>query len=231
MKKISGLILSVLLLVSMAPAQTADVTIQLNEHFFDVLLDAPFKNSTVPEFPISSNNPKTEDPNSKSLVTSLNEDQKPITQNPNTFCNDSIKLQREIDGTRTAVRFRDGKIYAPIAFTGTYNPPLIGCIDFAGIAETNIELVFDERKQALVGRARVLSVNLSGSGGIGSGLLARMVQNSIDKKINPIQILAMDRISFIVPIQNAGSLQMKANGIQHEITNGALNVRISYEFQ
>ena len=41
MKKISGLILSVLLLVSMAPAQTADVTIQLNEHFFDVLLDAP----------------------------------------------------------------------------------------------------------------------------------------------------------------------------------------------
>ncbi len=231
MKKISGLILSVLLLVSMSPAQTADVTIQLNEQFFDVLLDALFKNSTAPEFPISLNNPKTEDPSSKTLVSSLNEDQKTKTQNPNTFCNDSIILQREIDGTRTAVRFRDGKIFAPIAFTGTYNPPLIGCIDFAGIAETNIELVFDERKQALVGRAKVLSVNLSGSGGIGSGLLARMVQNSIDKKINPIQILAMDRISFIVPIQNAGSLKMKANGIQHEITNGALNVRISYEFQ
>ncbi len=233
MKKISGLILSVLLLASIATAQTADVTIQLNEQFFDALLDAIFKSSNQPEFQLSGTSPKTTDQSSNSLISSFTEVQKPNTKNqtPNTVCNDSIKLQREIDGTRTAVRFREGKIYAPIAFTGTYNPPLIGCIDFAGIAETNIELEFDTQKQALVGRAKVLTVNLSGTGGIGSGLLARMVQNSIDRKINPIQILAMDRISFIVPIQNAGSLKMKANGINHEITNGALNVRITYEFQ
>ena len=233
MKKISGLILSVLLLASIATAQMADVTIQLNEQFFDALLDAIFKSSNQPEFQLSGTSPKTTDQSSNSLISSFTEVQKPNTKNqtPNTVCNDSIKLQREIDGTRTAVRFREGKIYAPIAFTGTYNPPLIGCIDFAGIAETNIELEFDTQKQALVGRAKVLTVNLSGTGGIGSGLLARMVQNSIDRKINPIQILAMDRISFIVPIQNAGSLKMKANGINHEITNGALNVRITYEFQ
>jgi hypothetical protein len=83
----------------------------------------------------------------------------------------------------------------------------------------------------LFGRARVLNVNLSGAGGIGSALLARMVQGSIDKRINPIQILALEKISFVVPIQNAGSLRMKANGIRHEIANGVLNVRISYEFQ
>ena len=61
--------------------------------------------------------------------------------------------------------------------------------------------------------------------------MARTVQSSIDKKINPIQILALDKISFVVPIQNAGSLKMKAVGIKHEVANNLLNVRISYEFQ
>lgn len=226
MKKISGLILSLLLLVSLAQAQQAEVTIQLNEQFFDALLDAIFKNNNPPEFPLSVNNSKSDDQSSKSLVSSFTEDQK-----TNAKCNETIKLQREIDGVNTAVRFRDGRIYAPIAFTGNYNPPLIGCIDFAGWAETNIELEFDARTQALVGRAKVSNVNLSGTGGIGSGFLARMVQSSIDKKINPIQILQMDKISFVVPIQNSGSLKMKAVGIKHEVANGALNVRISYEFE
>jgi hypothetical protein len=233
MKKISGLILSVLLLASLAHAQAAEVTIQLNEQFFDVLLDAIFKNTNPPEFPLSINSPKSPVPSPKSLVASFTQDQTPTTKNqtPKTVCNDSIKLQREVDGTRTAVRFREGRIIAPIAFTGTYNPPLIGCLDFAGVAETTIDLEFDAQKQALIGRAKVLNVNLSGAGGIGSGLLARMVQSSIDKKINPIQIIVMDKISFVVPIQNAGSLKMKAVGIKHEIANGALTVRISYEFE
>ncbi len=233
MKKISGLILSVLLLASLANAQQAEVTIQLNEQFFDALLDAIFKNSNPPEFPLSENNPKSQSSNSKSLVSSFTEDQKTKTENPkpNNLCPDRIRLEREVDGTRTAVRFREGRILAPIAFTGNYNPPLIGCLDFAGVAETTIELEFDVQKRALIGRAKVLNVNLSGTGGIGSGFLARMVQSSIDKKINPIQILQMDKISFVVPIQNAGSLKMKAVSLKHEIANGALNVRISYEFE
>ena len=225
-KKISTLILFVMMFGSFAKAQTAEVTIQLNEQFFDALLDALFKNSNLPEFPLSVNDSKSETPKSNSLISSFTENQKSTTN-----CTESIKLQREIDGTRTAVRFRDGQIIAPIAFTGNYNPPFIGCIDFAGVAETTIELEFDTQKQALVGRAKVLTVNLNGTGGIGSGLLARMVQSSIDKKINPIQILAMDKISFVVPIQNAGSLKMKAVGIKHEVANGVLNVRIAYEFE
>jgi len=235
MKKISGLVLAVLLLFSSAQAQTAEVTIQLNEQFFDALLDALFKNMNPPEFPLSVQNPKPDAQTPKTVLVSNSfaEDRKPQTANrkPESLCPDSIKLQREVDGTRTAVRFREGRVVAPIAFTGNYNPPLIGCIDFSGIAETTIELEFDAQKQALIGRARVLNVNLSGTGGVGSSLLARMVQSSIDKKINPIQILAMEKISFVVPIQNAGSLKMKANGIRHEISNGTLNVRISYEFQ
>ena len=226
MKRFSALFLAILMLASASQAQTADVTIQLNEQFFDALLDALFKNSNLPEFPLSQN--KVGEKGKKE------EREKNTWSNSfaaNTNCNETIKLQREIDGTRTAVRFREGKIYAPIAFTGNYNPPFIGCIDFAGVAETTIDLEYDTQKQSLIGRAKVLNVNLSGAGGIGGGLLARTVQSSIDKKINPIQILALDKISFVVPIQNAGSLKMKAVGIKHEVANNLLNVRISYEFQ
>lgn len=233
MKKFSGFVLALLLLVSAAQSQTADVTIQLNEQFFDALLDAVFKNSNPPEFPLSVNKPSSESQSPKTVLalgfTELETRNSKLKTS--LVCPDSIKLQREIDGTRTAVRFRDGRVTAPIAFSGNYNPPLIGCIDFSGIAETTIDLEFDVEKQALVGRAKVLNVNLSGAGGIGSGVLARLVQGSIDKKINPIQILAIDKISFVVPIQNASNLRLKANGIRHEIANGVLNVRISYEFQ
>ncbi len=103
--------------------------------------------------------------------------------------------------------------------------------DFQGFAETNIDLEYDKQTQKLVGRVRVLNVQLSGTGGIGSSLITKLVQNSIDKKINPIEILQTDKLSFVVPIKNSNaSLRMKATGIRYEIGNGVLNVRIAYEF-
>ena len=73
MRKFSGLILSVLLLISSVSAQTAEVTIQLNEQFFDALLDAIFKNSSPPEFPLSSNAADIQTPDSKSTITGFTE--------------------------------------------------------------------------------------------------------------------------------------------------------------
>lgn len=242
MKKLAGVIFSILLFVSFAKAQTAEVTIQLNEQFFDALLDAVFKSSSPLKFPLAFGREDGKNGNEKSLFSSLNnsgfqtarssfaENREPKTENRNLPCNETIKLQREIDGVRTAVRFRENRIYAPIAFSGNYNPPLIGCIGFSGWAETNVELEFDRERQTLVGRAKVLNVQLSGTRGIGSAIVTRLVQSSIDKKINPINILPMDKVSFVVPIQNAGSLRMKAVGMRHEIAGGALNVRIVYEF-
>ena len=188
-----------------------------------------FKNSNPPEFPIAQN---IQVQSSKLRVICVDFCRRPKTKarKPNPVCNETIKLLREIDGVKTSVRLRDGKISAPIAFSGNYNPPLIGCIEFSGVAETNISLEFDGRKQALVGRAQVSNVNLSGAGGIGGSVLARLVQSSIDKKINPIEILRMDKVSFVVPIQNSGALQMKAVGIRHEILNSILNVHIAYQF-
>jgi hypothetical protein len=231
MKKFLSLSLLLLSFVSLAKAQQAEVTISLNEQFFDALLDAVFKNSGAVEFPLAEIEKGKEVSFAKAKFDSQKQ---PITDHRSLttgFCNESIKLQREIDGVRTAVRFREGKIYAPLAFTGNYNPPLIGCIEFSGWAETNIELEFDNDKQTLIGRAKVLNVQLSGTRGLGSSLITKLVQSSIDKKINPIQILQMDKVSFAIPVQNSTTLKMKAVGMRHEITNGALNVSIVYQFQ
>ena len=251
MKKLLIVIFSCLLLfVPHLQAQTAEVTVSLNERFFDALLDAIFTNLKTPSFPIAQKDSRFQIPDSRlrihdsksfaansTVMISRTTNQSGIwnlesgiRRNP-VPCDESIRLQREVGGVRTAVRFRDGKIYAPMAFSGSYNPPFVGCVDLQGYAEANIELEFDKDKKTLVGRAKVLNVVLSGTNGIGSNLLTRLVQSSLDKKINPIQILQTDKLSFLIPIQNAqGALRMKATGIRWEIAGGVLNVFIAYEF-
>lgn len=232
MKKVLSFVFMLAAFASIARAQTAEVSLQLNEQFFEALLDAIFNNASPPEFPLAGNRSveiESEDQRTSfSFADAAFENKAGRT---NAACSETIRLQRQIDGVRTAVRLRDGKIFAPLAFTGSYNPPLIGCIDFSGVAETNIDLSFDQRRQALVGRATVLSVNLSGSGGIGSSVIANLVQSSIDRRVNPIEIIRLDKITFVVPIQNSTALKMKAVSIKNEIGNGVINVRIQYEFQ
>ncbi len=230
MKKILSLIFSCLLLASSVQAQTAEVTVSLNERFFNALLDAIFTNLKQPSFPIAENNSKFKVQGSKSVVA-VSSFQESNLQIQNSLCDESIRLQREVDGVKTAVKFRDGKIFAPVAFSGSYNPPFVGCIDFQGSAETNVELEFDATKQTLVGRAKILNVVLSGTNGVGSALVTRLVQGSLDKRINPIQILQTDKLSFVIPVQNAGgALRMRATGIRTEVVNGAMNVYITYQF-
>jgi len=196
--------LAVFLFFSAANAQKAEVTISLNETFFDALLDSVFKNFDPPAFP--------------------------IVENKSSGCDESIRILREMNGVRTAVRFREGKIFMPLAFSGNYAPPFVGCIEFAGWAEANLDLEFDQNGQRLVAKARVLSVNLNGAGGIGSSVIAKMIQSSIDKKLNPIEILTFDKISFGFPVQKSGNLRMKAVGVRPEISSGVVNIHIDYEF-
>ncbi len=208
--------------VSSAYSQKAEITISLNEQFFDSLLDGIYQHAAPPEFPLASGSPKSNIQRLKPAAFSFDSVSAP--------CSESIRLLRETNSLRTAVRFREGKIYAPLAFSGSYNPPFIGCVEFSGYAETNIELEFDQNGQRLIARAKVLNVSMNGAGGVGGNLIARMVQSSIDKKVNPIEIIRMDKISFVIPIQNAGNLRMKAVGIKHEIVQGQLQIHIAYEF-
>ncbi len=218
-KQIVSAGLTVLLMISLVSAQKPELAITLNEPFFDILLDSIFKNFDVPEFSMALGGAKGQRPVNSSAFA------------PAETCKETIQLLRENNGVRTAVRFRDGKIYAPLAFTGNYSPPFIGCVPFSGYAETNIELQFDPDGQRLIARAKVVNVSLNGTGGIGGGVVAKLVQGSIDKKINPIEIIRMDKVSFMLPVQNGGQLRMKATGVRHEIENGALKIYFTFEFQ
>ena len=225
--------------VSNATAQRAEITIGLNEAFFDALLDSTFQNFDPPEFSIAKNDdyriekstyPSFGSASFQSVFGFSEENKVRRTNVANPPCAETVKLLREMNGIRTAVRFREGKVFVPLAFSGNYAPPFIGCLEFAGWAETNVDLEFDQGTQRLVGRACVLNVNLNGTGGIGGTVIAKLIQGSIDKKLNPIEIINLEKISFGVPIPNAGNLKMKAVAVRPELHNGLLKVHITYDF-
>lgn len=222
MKSVFSVLVVLVLCTSFVAAQRTEITISLNEQFFDALLDGMYQNSSPIEFSIASVG--AADARQKSSEVST------FAPSGKTACKQVIQLLRENNGVRTAVRFRDGKIYAPIAFSGNYSPPFVGCVAFSGYAETNIELVFDQDRQRLIARAKAVNVSLNGTGGVGSSVIAKLVQSSIDKKVNPIEVIRLDKLSFAIPVQNSGKLSMKAVGIRTGIENGVLNVHVSYEF-
>lgn len=225
--KTFALIITLLLFTSSLFAQKTEIGISFSEQFFDALLDAVFQHAAPPEFSLAS----TGDSRVTDEVASTGAGFGGSDGIAGSACNESIKLLRENDGVRTGVRIRDGRIIAPIAFTGHYNPPLIGCVPFGGWAEAVIDLEFDAANQRLIARARAEKVSLSGTGGLGSNLIAKMVQGTIDKKINPIEIIKTDKVTFLVPMQNTNGIRMKATGFRHDLANGILNVRILYEFE
>ena len=207
------------LFASAARAQQAVVTITLNEQFFDALLDSLFEHGGPPEIPIAIREHKSAD--IKPGISNAFAASGP--------CNETVRLLRENDSVKTAVRFREGKIYMPIAFSGSYNPPLIGCVDFAGYAESNLDLEFDKQGQRLIGRVRVLNVVLNGTAAIGSSVVTKMVQSAIDKKLNPIELIRTEKLSFTLPVQNT-SIRMEATGIRTEVLNNLLAIHVDYNF-
>jgi hypothetical protein len=201
-----------------AQPQRADIAITLNEQFFDAFLDTLFKNFKPVEFSVA----KIKNEEVKFDTVSFHPRQQK--------CEQVIKLEREIGGMRTAVRFRDGRIVAPLAFSGSYDVPLFGCVDFTGWAETNVELNFDPTRQALLARVKVLNVNLNGVSGLGGGLIAKLLQSSVDKKINPTEILNVEKLSFLFPLESmGGNLRLRATEMRPEISPGELKIRIFYE--
>lgn len=191
------------LFFSAAHAQKAEVTVSLNEAFFDAVLDSIFLNLEPLEFPISSEA---------------------------VDCRETVKILRELNGVRTAIRFRQGKVTVPLAFSAVYDPPLVACRQVTGTANATLDLDFDADGERVIGRVKVSSVSPAGTGGIGGSLIAKLMQSTIDEKINPIEIVRLDKLSLIVPVQNAGNLRMSARAARAEVVNGALNLHITYEF-
>ncbi len=234
--QMKSLLITIGLIVALtvsASGQQTSVTISLSEQFFDAVVDAVFNHGGPPEFSLASADPGVGLGPIAAILNGSGGQHSFVNAayNGPTVCRDSIRMLRESGGVRTAVRFRNGAILAPLAFVGNYNPPLVGCVEFSGWAETTLSLEFDQTRQRLIAKANVMNVSLNGMGGVGGNVIARMVQSAIDRKINPIELIQMDKLSFVVPMQNSANLRMRATGIAHEIRDGAMDIRVDYNFE
>ncbi|HQZ82919.1 MAG TPA: hypothetical protein PLR83_06840 [Pyrinomonadaceae bacterium] len=208
-------------------AQRTEITLTVNEQFFDALIDATFKNFDPPAFPIGGGAVAEN-------RTSFAELLMPAAFGPSageeTPACGEIKVLRETGGVSTAVRLGNGTIRVPLAFSGSYSMPFVGCVDFAGWADSVVNLEFDSANRRLLGRVKVESVNMNGTNGVGGSLIAGLIQSSVDKKFNPMEILALDKVSFGLPIPNTGKLKMNAVGVRTDIRPGVMNIHVVYEF-
>lgn len=196
---------------------SAEVTVTLGEQFFNSFLDEVFTDLRAPSYRIAATGAKDEG-RAKAAHSPLQ-------------CESVVVLEREIDGVRTAVKFEEGRILAPMAFSGTYQSTLLGCLKFQGWAETRLNLEFDRARQVLNARVEVLDVHLSNLPGAASGLLAGMVQKAIDQRINPVELIQAGQLSTRVPVAAAGgAVRLRAKEVRPDIKRGELQLHIIYEF-
>jgi hypothetical protein len=144
-------------------------------------------------------------------------------------CTNTITLLPEGSGVKTGVQFRNGNVYAPLAFTGNYN--LAGCMQFKGWAQTQIKLSFDEAKQTVYGHVGVEGVNLEGVNPIANNFITVFVQSAIDQKVNPLVLLNEQQLSLMIPVKASnGAVKAHAKDVRAEVLDGSLKLYLIYEF-
>jgi hypothetical protein len=196
-------------------------TITLDEKFFDPLLGSIFRDLGQPSFPLELTKLE-QSPFDNSTV-------KIIPAALQNDCPDQIVIKSEGSNIKTGVRFTDGKIIAPLAFTGSKN--LFGCQRFQGWAQANIALRFDQEKQTVYGQINVEGVNLDGAPEIVGGVATLLVQRSINQRINPIEILRAPQLSLAMPIQSTnGALSAKVKDVRYEVVDGKLVLHLTFDF-
>ena len=57
-----------------------------------------------------------------------------------------------------------------------------------------------------------------------------MIQELDRQKAKPDEIISLDKLSFPFTLPNSAKLRLHATGVRSEISSGALNVIVSYEF-
>ena len=189
-------------------AAPAEATITVNEQFLNSFLAAIFDNLSEPSMPLTVGGAQS-----------------------TSQCASEIRLKREAAGVRTAVRFEEGRIVGPLAFAGAYNMSLMGCIDFSGWADSEVVLSYDNARRALVARFHLRNIHLNNTPTMLNGPLLSMVQGTIDRRYNPVELFTLEKLSTRVEIAPAkGALQVRAKEIRPEITSSALTLHIIYEF-
>ena len=191
---------------STSPA--AEATITVNEQFLNSFLTAIFDNLKEPSMPLTIGGASS-----------------------TAQCPSEIRLKREVEGVRTAVHFENGRIVGPLAFAGAYSSTLMGCIEFSGWADSEVNLEFDQSRRALVARFHLREIHLNNTPAVLNGPLLNMVQTAIDRRYNPVDLFTLEQLSTRVNVQPAGgALQLRATEVRPEIAPGTLTLHITYEF-
>jgi hypothetical protein len=195
--------------------------ITLDEKFFDALLASVFRDLGQPSFPLELTKLERgvrEDSTLNVVPAALQND-----------CPDQVVIQNEGSNIRTGVRFANGKIIAPLAFTGSKN--LLGCHRFQGWAQASIDLRFDQEKQTVYGQINVEGVNLDGAPEVVGGIATLLVQRSINQRINPLEILRAPQLALAMPIQSTnGMLNAKVKDVRYEVADGKLILHLTFDF-
>jgi hypothetical protein len=191
-----------------AGAAGAEATIMVNEQFLNSFLAGIFDNLNEPAMPLTVAG---------------------ATSSPQ--CASEIRLKREVDGVRTSVHFENGRIRGPLAFAGAYNAALLGCIQFTGWADAEVVFEFNRQRKALLARFNLKDIHLNNTPSMINGPLLKMVQTTIDRRYNPVELFTLEQLSTRVNIQPAGgAMRLEATDAKPEITPAGLALHISYRF-
>jgi hypothetical protein len=193
----------------------ATVVLALDQTFIDTMLATTFSGLGTPTFQLGQN------------LTDGSERIEPTLLQGG--CSNTITLLPEGSGVKTGVEFRNGNVYAPMAFTGSYN--LAGCMQFKGWAQTSIKLSFDQEKQTVYGNVNVEGVNLEGMNPIANNFVTVFVQGAINQKVNPLILVTEPQLSLMIPVKASnGSVKARAKDVRAEVLDGSLKMYVTYEF-
>jgi len=199
--------------LAQSAASEPEVTLTVNEEFFNAFLGSMFTNLKAPSAPL--------------VITASDKER---TAAESYGCLSVVTLEKEEQGVKTAVKLEEGKITAPLAFSGAYNSTLMGCIRFRGWANSTWALEFDRTRQAVLARIQVQEVHLTNVPALASGSLGKIVQTAIDQRINPLELIKLDQLTARVPVAPAGgALRLKAKDMRPEISPGNLRLHVAYE--
>ena len=193
----------------------ATVVISLEQSFIDGVLATTFNGLGSPTFQLGQNHYDGSERIEHALFQG--------------GCTNSITLLPEGSGVKTGVQFRNGNIYVPMAFTGSYN--LGGCIQFKGWAQNKIKLSFDQEKQSVYGYVEVEGVNLEGVNPIANNFVTVFVQSAINQKVNPLLLLSEPQLSLMIPVKASnGAVKARAKDVRADVLDGSLKLHFTYEF-
>jgi hypothetical protein len=193
--------------------QPGAVVISLEQSFIDAVLATTFSGLGTPTFQLGQ--ARNDGPHIEQVQGG---------------CTNSITLLPEGSGVKTGVQFRNGNVYAPMAFTGSYN--LAGsCMQFKGWAQNKIKLSFDQEKQTVYGYVDVEGVNLEGVNPVANTFVTVFVQGAINQKVNPLILVSEPQLSLQIPVKASnGAVKARAKDVRAEVLDGSLKLYLTYEF-